>query len=97
MHHRIGNIAPGSVTADGDDRRRTVVERATSEERFVTRSRRALKRSIADADVRERASDGGFDARPSSAPRGWIQDDANALGDAGSVARLRLFTPSFSR
>ena len=88
MHHRIGNIAPCSVTADGDDRRRTVVEGASSEERFVTRARRALKRGFADADVRERASDGGLDARATSAPRGWIQNDANTLGNAGSGARF---------
>lgn len=84
MHDRIGNLAPGSVAADGDDRRCTVVERAARERGFVSRARRPIKCRVADADVREGASDAGFGACAAPAPRGRIQDDANALGNVSS-------------
>jgi hypothetical protein len=90
MHDRVGNIAPGSVAANSDDRRCTVVERASSEEGFVSRSSRSVKRRIGDTDVREGASDDRFDARATSASRGRIQNDANALGNAVSRRRVAV-------
>jgi hypothetical protein len=90
MHDRVGNIAPGSVAANGDDRRCTVVERASSEKGFVSRSSRSVKRGIGDANGRERPSDSGFDARAPSTTRGRIQNDANALGNSGSRRRVAV-------
>jgi len=84
MHDRIGDLAPGSVAADGDDGGRTVVERPTRKRCLVSGARRSTKRCVADTDVRECASNGGFGARAAPASRGWIQNDANALGNVSS-------------
>jgi len=84
MHDRIGDLAPGSVAADGDDGGRTVVERPPRERCLVSGARRSTKRCVADTDVRECASNGGFGARAAPASRGWIQNDANALGNVSS-------------
>ena len=40
----VGDLTPGSVAADGDDRRRAFVQRTTCECCLISRLRRALKR-----------------------------------------------------
>ena len=90
MHDRVGNVAPGSVAANGDDRRCALLERVTRQQGFITRSPRLSKGRIGDTDVGEGASDSGFDARAPSPTRGRIQNDANALGNAGSRRRVAV-------